>query len=231
MGDTLGQLGDPRPGVGLRSDGLPDIVWCEAPGGRFRISKYPITVSQYTAFVQAGGYEERRFWRVAEAAGHWRDGKVRTYGWHEGSGEYRLEWFDGPVSFGARFDGGNHPMVGVSWYEALAFCEWLSEQLRLRLTLPTEDQWHQASGGADSRIYPWGKGITPDHANYAETSIGATTAVGIFPRGASPCDAMDMSGNVWEWCCTKWRENYKDRPDDNLEGDAARVLPRGRPLQ
>jgi formylglycine-generating enzyme required for sulfatase activity len=77
--------------------------------------------------------------------------------------------------------------------------------------------------GTSSRRYPWGDAIIPDHANYDATGIGTTSAVGIFPKGKSPCDALDMAGNVWEWCLTKWRNNYKTAADDDPEGDALRV--------
>ena len=113
----------------------------------------------------------------------------------------------------------NHPVVAVSWYEALAFCNWLGEKLGVKVSLPTEAQWEKAARGTDGRQYPWGEKITPDHANYAETKIDATSAVGIFPKGASPYGALDMSGNVWEWCLTKWRDDYSKCPDDDLEGD------------
>jgi formylglycine-generating enzyme required for sulfatase activity len=76
-----------------------------------------------------------------------------------------------------------------------------------------------------SRRYPWGEQITPDHANYDETGVGTTTAAGIFPKGANPeTGVLDMSGNVWEWCRTKWRESYRGKPDDGLDGNATRIL-------
>jgi formylglycine-generating enzyme required for sulfatase activity len=171
----------------------------------YQISRYPITNAQYDAFVRDGGYTER--WRHC-----WTD-----EGW---------EWKEdqtAPERYGRAFDLPNHPVVGVSWYEARAYCNWLGECLKLFALLPTEAQWERAARGTDGRRYPWGGGLTPDHANF-DMHVGTTTAVGIFPKGASPCGALDMSGNVWAWCLTKWRDNYEAPPDDDAEGDARRVL-------
>jgi formylglycine-generating enzyme required for sulfatase activity len=121
----------------------------------------------------------------------------------------------------------------------MAFCRWLSEKLGMAVSLPTEAQWEKAARSDDGRRYPWGGELTPDHANYGETGIGETgigetgigetgigetTAVGIFPRGASPYGVLDMSGNVWEWCLTKWSYDYTTPADDNAEGDDWRVV-------
>jgi formylglycine-generating enzyme required for sulfatase activity len=240
-GNTLARLGDPRAGVGLRADGLPDMVWCEVPAGAFtmgskddslafagketpqhqvklpafRISRYPVTNAQYAAFVQDEGYTER--WRPCWTREGWAWKKDRT----------------APDTYGGVFDLPNHPVVMVTWYEAVAFCRWLTERLRAAtvirpdqaVTLPSEAQWEKAARGTDGRIYPWDGKLDPNHANYSETNIGATSAVGCFPAGASPYDALDLSGNAWEWCATKWQDSYKDYRDDNaLEGNAARVL-------
>jgi formylglycine-generating enzyme required for sulfatase activity len=69
--------------------------------------------------------------------------------------------------------------------------------------MPTEEQWQQAAQGQDQRTYPWGNAIDPDKANYTDTGIGATSAVGCFPAGTSPSGALDMAGNVWEWTGTE----------------------------
>jgi formylglycine-generating enzyme required for sulfatase activity len=235
--NVLAELGDPRPGVGLRN-GLPDIDWVAVEPGPFvmgsdkqrdsdardeempqftctlikepyRISRYPVTVAQYQAFVEAGGYQEQRFW--TGEGWKWRTGKK----------------ISGPESYGEIFQASNHPQVGVSWYEATAFCRWLSEKLGHKVDLPTEAQWERASRHTDGRKFAWGNDFDASRCNMADTGIGGTSAVGIFPDDRAVCGAMDMCGNVWEWCRTVHLENYKDyqtKVSDDLEGAAARVL-------
>jgi formylglycine-generating enzyme required for sulfatase activity len=129
-----------------------------------------------------------------------------------------------PDRNGGVFDLPNHPVVMVTWYEAVAFCNWLGRKLGRPVSLPSEAQWERAARHTDGRRYPWGDELTPNHANYYKTGITATSAVGIFPQGASQYTALDMSGNVWEWCQTKWRADYNTSPDDDPEGNARRVL-------
>jgi len=132
---------------------------------------------------------------------------------------------------------GNHPVVAVSWYDALAYCEWLTEKLQAtswplarllregwRITLPSEAEWEKAARGTDGRQYPWGNQPDPNLANYNATGIGTTSAVGCFAAGKSPYAVEDMSGNVWEWTRSLWGEmsgeptfNYSYRPDDGRE--------------
>ena len=171
------------------------------------ISKYPITNAEFDAFVQDEGYTDK--WRDCWTAEGWRWKGDRV----------------APDKYGGVFDLPNHPVVMFTWYEAHAFCAWLGKKLDGPITLPTEAQWERAARGTNGRTYPWGEKITPDHANYADTGIGATAAVGIFPKGANPeTGVLDMSGNVWEWCRTKWRVDYSSQPDDALEGTDIRVL-------
>ena len=239
-GVALAHLGDPRPGVGLGEDGWPDIVWCEVPAGEFimgsqdndlaffgtketpqlrvdvpafNISKYPVTNAQYTAFVKAGGYRRREFWSEAEQRGVWRNGKVKA--WNDD------EWRGAPYDFGAPFNLPNHPVVGVMWYEGLAFCRWLSERLKYDVRLPSEIEWEKAARGTDGRTYPWGKEIGPEKANYGDTGIGTTSAVGCFPAGSSPYGILDLSGNVWEWTRTGFQESYEDYQPDLKVKDRA----------
>ncbi|MEZ4727898.1 MAG: SUMF1/EgtB/PvdO family nonheme iron enzyme [Caldilineaceae bacterium] len=233
-GVALGQLGDPRPGVGVRN-GLPDLAWsktiepgpfimgddqsnyddekpqftCNLITQPYRISRYPITVAQYSKFVEAGGYTQRRYW--TEAGWQWRAETDIT----------------GPESYGAVFQNPNHPQVGVSWYEAVAFCNWLTDMIEYEVRLPTEAEWERAARHTDGRNYPWGAKFDAKRCNMAETGIGSTSAVGLFPNGDAQCGAADMSGNVLEWCSTPWLGSYEDYETEireDLEGDARRVL-------
>jgi formylglycine-generating enzyme required for sulfatase activity/energy-coupling factor transporter ATP-binding protein EcfA2 len=202
----------------------------------FYIARYPVTNAQFSAFVEAGGYREPGYWREAQAAGWWDAPSGRF------KGRYDSEPRDRPYDFGEPFNLSNHPVVGVSWHEALAFTRWLTEKLRtwpgtpdtlahlLRdkkwsVTLPSEAQWEKAARGEDGRLFPWGSEPDPNRANYSDTGVGATSAVGCFPGGISPYGCEEMSGNVWEWCLTKWEGSYKKYKGDNrLEGDVLRVL-------
>lgn len=113
----------------------------------------------------------------------------------------------------------NHPMVHVSWEDAIRYCEWLNGKLigfakerkrnsdhfrgleadQLRVILPSEAEWEKAARGTDGRIYPWGDDFDPQKLNIDETRIGTTSPVGSFPAGVSPYGIHDMAGNVWEW--------------------------------
>ncbi|MBZ0317554.1 MAG: formylglycine-generating enzyme family protein [Anaerolineae bacterium] len=222
-GDRLAELGDPRPGVGLRPDGIPNIDWVEIPAGEFifggdekaidglprqylyldtfSIARYPVTYAQFQAFVEAeDGIQNDQWWQGLA----WEQKRV------VGS-----EW---PIA--------NRPCENVSWYQAMAFCRWLSAKVGYTVSLPTEQQWEKAARGTDGRFYPWGNEYINGYANVNETWQKAgpywlqqTTAVGIYPQDASPYGVMDMAGNVIEWTMTAWtlKNIYDDR-------DAIRVL-------
>ena len=236
-GRALALAGDPRPGVGLHPDGLPDVAWCEVPAGlfimgtraedipalrkkfggerewyewetphhevdmpAFRIGKYPVTNAQYAAFVRDGGYTEKRRECWTKAGWRWKGGKT------------------GPETAGGEFDLPNHPVVVVTWYEAVAFCRWLTGRLRDageigsedEVTLPSEAQWEKAARGRDGRLFPWGGEPDPGRANYEDAGIEMTSAVGCFPGGASAYGCLDMAGNVWEWTSSLWGEDVDD---------------------
>jgi formylglycine-generating enzyme required for sulfatase activity len=224
-GRALSVLGDPRPGVGLRADGVPDIEWVDIPDdGEFiygdksekngpkkmrlpayRISRFLVTYAQFQAFVNAeDGFRNPRWWQGLAA-----DEKHRS-----APGEQRWPY-------------ANHPRENASLYDAVAFCRWLSEKRGERISLPTEQQWEKAARGRDGSEYPWGNSYQVGYANIDETGLKAgpnnlqrMSAVGIYPQGASPYGVLDASGNVWEWCLNE----YDDPAKVQLEGSNNRVV-------
>ena len=224
VGVRLALLGDRRRGVGLRADGLPDIYWCRVDGGEvtieiranpddpkteivntitrhvepFSIGRYPITIAQFQAFY----------------ACCYRDGK-----WQSTAGCPE----DLPVDWSLvkhRMQYKNHPADSVNWWDATDFCRWLGAQLGYEIRLPTEFEWQlAATGGEQGRIYPWGPNWDPQRepwfANTHEGELNRSTAVGLYPLGASLTGALDMAGNIYEWCL-----NAYDDPDDIAPPDS-----------
>ena len=115
-----------------------------------------------------------------------------------------------------------HPVVNVSWEDAVAFCRWLSEATRRSFRLPSEAEWEKAARGADGRIYPWGNQAPDEKRCNFGMKIGDTTPVGKYPDGASPCGALDMAGNVWEWTGSIFKP-YPYAPDDGREDPGSRA--------
>jgi formylglycine-generating enzyme required for sulfatase activity len=192
----------------------------------FKIGKYPVTNAQYRPFMEAGGYQEKRWWTQAG----WAEKKKPSYEdepWRE-----PRYWHD------SRFNRPNQPVVGVSWYEAVAYCCWLTAVWRSEgqlaatevVRLPSEAEWEKAARGEKGRIYPWGDEWDQTRGNTGELGLGSPCAVGMFPTGASPFGCLDMAGQVWEWCATRWQKDYPYDIQENewtsgyLEGEALRVV-------
>lgn len=193
----------------------------ELPG--YKISRYPITNAQFAAFVDAKGYYyQAEYWPEARVQGFWQPEQVQSVIYYfddEQNLQRRVEgWRTRSYDFGESFTLANHPVVGISWYEALAFCRWLEQQLAssdqlsvlqmelsvlnqqlvqtVSVTLPSEAELEKAARGTDGRRYPWGNRASPNRANYDDTKVGMTNAVGCFPGGASPYRVEEVSGNV-----------------------------------
>lgn len=214
-------------GTGLRSDGLPEVDWVEVPAGEFTmgsevsddeqpvrqvtlpaflISRYETTYAQYKAFLDApDGYANE-------------------------------DWLKEPVPLAASpGDRGQQywpidarPVENVSWFEAMAYCRWLTDRLRAsgdlgddeEIRLPKEEEWEKAARGTEGLEFPWGETFDTAKANTSEAGLGETTDVGSYPDGASPYGLLDMSGNVFEWTLT----DFDSRTSDDLTSDAARVF-------
>ena len=226
LGQQLCELGDPRPGVGVTPDGLPDIDWLPVPEGTmqvseqsfevhvFYIARYPITHRQFQAFLD-------------DPAGY-----TNPVWWEDLSLQHRE-----PEEQPQPFD--NHPRSHVSWYDATAFCRWLTSQLhpssseigsRIRIQgwqvrLPTEWEWLQAAIGDNPDYrYPWGTDWQENFTQPIADAEDGTTAVGLYPHGQSPVGAMDMCSNLWEWCLNE----YDSPAHTDIRGNRRRAMRGGR---
>ena len=114
---------------------------------------------------------------------------------------------------------GDHPVVNVSWEDAVACCKWLSEKTGKPYRLPTEAEWEKAARGTDGRIYPWGDEFDRNKCNTNEAGIGDTTPVGKYsPAGDSLYGCADMAGNVWEWCADWFdKGEYRQRAQSTVK--------------
>lgn len=223
IGEALEMQGDPRQGVGTTA-GLPDIQWLPVtPGGKvtvrrvwhpetpddefrvvhiqdfnvepFYIATYLVTYAQYQAFLEAeDGFDNLVWWQ----------GMPQAYQRQPVAEQYvKLS---------------NNPRDNISWYQSVAFARWVNHRLdglelphlsgngvmrvgdNAQVRLPAEWEWQWAAqNGAESRLYPWGEENT-GCANTAEAGLKQAITVGMYPQGAAACGALDMAGNLMEWC-------------------------------
>jgi formylglycine-generating enzyme required for sulfatase activity len=220
----------------LLADGIPDIEWLPvAPGGKlviedhndkkhtfkvapFYIARYPVTYAQYEAFVKAeDGYNNPEWWQNFP----------EEYRPQQLSEQNMKSW--------------NNPRDKISWYQAVAYTRWLNRRLKgrrfpdsgnpgggewvigqgIEVRLPTEWEWQWAAqGGEEQRKYPWGE-WQEGYANTSEAGMNRAIGVGLYPQGVAKCGALDMSGQLLEWCMNKYDKPGEVRADVSGE---SRVL-------
>ncbi len=236
-GFSLGRLAGNNPDFLARI--RPDLeTWLPIPAGGFlygdekekvvikepfSIAKYPVTNLQYRKFIEAAGYDRQEYWSTDGWL--WRTGK-----WDTKADKPYQDWLKGrPLEkrgepfywHDPKWNNPLAPAVGVSWFEAEAYANWLSQQLGHPVRLPTEQEWERAARGEKGREYAWGNEFNRNQVNCAEFwgqeddlsefrkwnewyesdsfKQASTTFVGQFPTGATPEGVCDLSGNVWEW--------------------------------
>ncbi|WP_430412314.1 SUMF1/EgtB/PvdO family nonheme iron enzyme [Kordia sp.] len=212
---ALMNIGDNRFGVGLDENGIPEFAWCninykngfvgldeelveiikkskseewnfdrEIPGYEvdlfpFQMSYYPVTCKQFNVFLNKG-YTIDKYW--TKEGINWRDnfGSTRFF----------------------TYDKDSYPQNKISWYEAIAFCNWFSDISEETIRLPTEIEWEVAARSGKKTIFPWGNDFNFDNVNTLERGFHELLPVGAFSLELKPKQKypFDMVGNLWEWC-------------------------------
>jgi formylglycine-generating enzyme required for sulfatase activity len=194
-------------GSDARKDEQPvGEVWVDA----FYIDQLPVTNAQFFAFWRAGLYEQpdHPCWAGLEEG----------YRWIRKSEERRVPRF----AYDPQWNAPDQPVIGVTWYEALAYARWIGKRL------PTEAEWEKAARGTDGRTYPWGNDFDRAFCNVAESGVGGTASVGRYtPAGDSIYGVSEMAGNIWEWTSTLYQPypyHATDGREDPAENKGRRVL-------
>jgi serine/threonine protein kinase/formylglycine-generating enzyme required for sulfatase activity len=159
----------------------------------FYIDMFEVTNTEYKAFVDAGGYQEEKFWDTEgfEQIKVFTDrtGKPGPATWESSTFPLGKEDF---------------PVTGISWYEAQAYARWAGKRL------PTEEEWEKAASynpeNDNKFTYPWGDQWNADYGNFRDDEV---TKFGSFPNDVSPAGCFDMGGNAFEWTASSYKEKYR----------------------
>jgi len=220
--------------------------WVELP--TYQIGKHEVTRGQYRKFIEAGGYEDLQYWSAP--GWKWKESNDLIYAGMNGRfnratrpgnpGPRRAperwdaeqEWIGHGHAHPRFTQTDQHPVVGVTYYEAEAYCRWAGGRL------PTEAEWEKAARWDEkqqhARIWPWGdtwdaeKCNNPDDHNPAGGGykVNQSAPAGSYPAGASPYGCLDMVGNAWEWVASR-SQSHPGNPAPYDHGDAYRLVKGG----
>ena len=172
--------------------------------GPYAIDRYPVTVAAYAPFIASGGYDQPRHWSAQGWAWRKQNAIDRPRFWDED------EWRAYLVP--------NHPVVGVSFYEAEAYAAFRGARL------PTEAEWEKAARGVEGRRYPWGHDWLDDACGMRGVGPRSTVPIGVFPKGQSPYGVRDLVGCIWQWCTDPFvgwgNASGADADDDAMDAES-----------
>ncbi len=154
----------------------------------FLLDIHCVTNSRYQLFIDAGGYDELDYW-PEEIWPHLIEFKDLTG--EPGPRYWRNGRHDTTLS--------DHPVVGISWYEAQAFALWVGERLPSEIEWQMAASWHITSTADLLRRFPWGDAMDNQRCNIWSSRIGSTEPVTKYPKGAAPNQVLQLIGNTWEW--------------------------------
>jgi len=178
------------------------------------LARFTVTNAQFAQFIKASGYQttaELQGSAYAYDGKDWKDTKGANWlhprGPKSGIDEHPI-----------------HPVVSVSWLDAMEYVKWLNQSLGspqrgLVYRLPSEAEWEKAARGVYGNLYPWGNDFDKTRCNSYESGKMDTLPVNAFPNGASPYGCEQMSGNVWEWTHTLWGSKYPYIATDGREAE------------
>ncbi|MBN1272961.1 MAG: SUMF1/EgtB/PvdO family nonheme iron enzyme [Candidatus Aminicenantes bacterium] len=187
------------------TDLLHTIDWVEIPAGWFKMGDNRGFLSELPVHdVYLDGYYLSKFEVTFDQYDRFCDDTGRTNPSDSGWGR------------------GQMPVINVSWDDAKAYCDWLSNKTGEDIHLPTEAQWEKAARGIDQRMYPWGNSDPNcNKTNYYDCQNKSVT-IGSYPSGKSPYGIYDMAGNIDEWCHDWYSSDYYDSsPSHNPQGPSS----------
>lgn len=160
----------------------------------FLIMSTPVTIEQYAAFIEDTDHPVPQL-KNTGSNGHLSE--------HTSSGIVNYSW-NNNIS---PQDRGNHPVVMVSWSDAVSYASWLSIKTGRNFRLPTSKEWEKAARGINGAYFPWGMSYDPNLLNSGDSGLNETTPVGQYPKGASSFGLLDAAGQVFEWTNTNSGKN------------------------